>query len=151
MVEIAYQLNSKAEGSEQEFSAVLDGKVSLCGLTILCNQDSTFSVSYFGRSGKLEFGAPYPTMPAAQARALQVLTEMGEVPASENPYQCPVCGKDDKLQVVVSTFATLSQRAGQIAGTEPVGDHEWDFDSAMWCACGHHAKARDFQNPAVAG
>jgi len=41
---------------------------------------------------------------------------------------CPVCGRDDKLQVSLKVWSRLS-----IEGTDPCGDHEWDPKSG--CAC----------------
>lgn len=44
--------------------------------------------------------------------------------------RCPKCGRDDGLQIVITTFARLTPD-----GTEDVGDHEWEDDSV--CRCGH--------------
>lgn len=150
MTKLTYQLRSQSDGGGQDvFIAMLDGKVSACGIALHCDPDSTFSVSHFSRTGTLVFSAPHISMPAAQAEALAILTERGEMEVSPNIYRCPVCGDDDHLDVVVAVSARLSQSDGEITGTEPHGDHEWDFDSDMSCCCGHQGAARDFRNPSI--
>lgn len=45
--------------------------------------------------------------------------------------QCPRCGRDDCMEIAVTTFALLSEQ-----GTDASGDHDWDGDSTARCvAC----------------
>ena len=53
---------------------------------------------------------------------------------------CPKCGDDDTLQLVISTWATLSTE-----GTEPFGDHEWDGAASCRCrSCKFTSDVRSF-------
>jgi hypothetical protein len=53
---------------------------------------------------------------------------------------CPKCGDDGKLRLVITTWATLSAD-----GTEPFGDHEWDYTADCLCnGCKFAGVASDF-------
>ncbi len=54
---------------------------------------------------------------------------------------CPKCGQEDwfKIAAVISCLVTD-------AGSEPVGDHEWDDDSATHCLeCGFNGELKEFR------
>lgn len=66
--------------------------------------------------------------------------------------KCPVCNTSDKLSVVALINCLLSfDKEGEIEGSEPTGDHEWDEHSHVTCAgCGFHGPALWF-NPDKSG
>jgi hypothetical protein len=54
---------------------------------------------------------------------------------------CPRCGQEDRFQItaIISCIVTDD-------GSEPVGDHEWDNDSATQCLeCGFDGELEDFR------
>lgn len=60
-------------------------------------------------------------------------TDGDDQPTVSNQFdvQCPRCGRDDCMEIAVTTFALLSEQ-----GTDASGDHDWDGDSTARCvAC----------------
>jgi predicted nucleic-acid-binding Zn-ribbon protein len=54
---------------------------------------------------------------------------------------CPACGSDEFLQVMIETWADLSED-----GTEPFGDHEWNEYSRCRCVnCGLEGAVEQFR------
>ena len=54
---------------------------------------------------------------------------------------CPKCGSDQDLRVAFKGVCKMTAN-----GSEDSGDHDWDDDSACWCAsCYYAAKAKDFE------
>lgn len=65
---------------------------------------------------------------------------MDDTVASTFGLECPKCGSDSRLSIVIRAWANLG-----IDGTEPYGDHEWDQDSPCMCSdCGHTANVMHF-------
>ena len=42
--------------------------------------------------------------------------------------KCPNCGQAERLQIIITCFATVTAD-----GSEATGDHEWDDDSFTQC------------------
>jgi hypothetical protein len=54
---------------------------------------------------------------------------------------CPRCGQEDRFKItaIISCIVTDD-------GSDPVGDHEWDNDSATQCLeCGFDGELKDFR------
>jgi DNA-directed RNA polymerase subunit RPC12/RpoP len=56
--------------------------------------------------------------------------------------RCPKCGQEDRFKIVALTTCLVTDD-----GSEPVGDHEWDDESATRCPeCGFDGTLKDFSN-----
>jgi hypothetical protein len=65
-------------------------------------------------------------------------------------YRCPVCKRDDRLEVVVEVWATLIQRGEDEFETDTTtpqdASHEWNENSVMRClACDCQEIAERFE------
>src|SRR5438874_664600 len=55
--------------------------------------------------------------------------------------RCGKCGQEDRFRIAAMISCIVTDD-----GSEPVGDHEWDDDSATDCPeCGFNAKLKDFR------
>ena len=53
---------------------------------------------------------------------------------------CPACGQANELVIMITTLARVTPD-----GSEPEGDHEWDYASYCRCPeCGHDGAVVDF-------
>ncbi len=56
---------------------------------------------------------------------------------------CPKCGQEDRFKIVALITCDVTD-----AGSEPIGDHEWDDHSATRCPeCGFDGEMNDFRKP----
>lgn len=55
--------------------------------------------------------------------------------------RCPQCGQQDRFKITAAITCLVTD-----GGSEPVGDHEWDDDSATHCPeCGFDGKLMGFR------
>jgi hypothetical protein len=54
---------------------------------------------------------------------------------------CPKCGQEDRFKIAAIISCLVTD-----AGSEPVGDHDWDDDSATHCLeCGFNGNLKEFR------